>query len=228
MSDRTDAIFMTLIGVVCGYVVIHWLFFADALTLRNALIQGVLVGFGLALVTIEIFARIKATRMNGLITVFGAGVPGNGMLTRAAHTRLFPGPINVPQEAMYWRTNVDGAGHTLSGEHDYIPHFPPGGLPPNDAFWSLTMADYGSGAKERFVANPLSRYIVGNRSGLVPNADGSVDIYIQNAAPTGHESNWLPAPKGPFRLWLRAYMPGAAILNGEYTVPPVIEVKLRR
>jgi hypothetical protein len=33
-------------------------------------------------------------------------------------------------------------------------HFPPEGLPPNDAFWSLTMAD----AKEHFVANPLNRY----------------------------------------------------------------------
>jgi hypothetical protein len=121
---------------------------------------------------------------------------------------------------MYWRTNVDGAGHTLSGEHDYILHFLPGGLPPNDAFWSLTLAD----AKERFVANPINRYLVGNRSGLTPNADGSVDIYIQNAAPAGHESNWLPAPAGKFRLWLRAYMPGAAILDGEYTVPPVVEV----
>jgi hypothetical protein len=80
-------------------------------------------------------------------------------------------------------------------------------------------------AKERFVANPINRYCVSNRSGLVPNADGSVDIYLQNAAPAGHEANWLPAPTGKFRLWLRAYMPGAVILDGTYTVPPVVEVK---
>ncbi len=223
MSDRTYAILMTLIGLVCGYVVIRWSFFPTSLTLRNALIQGILVGFGLALVTIEIFARVKITRVNGWVTAFGCGLPGNGMFTRAAHTRIFPGPINVPQEAMYWRTNVDGTGRTLSGERNYLMHFPPGGLPPQSAFWSLTMAD----AKERFVANPLNRFLVGNRSGLVPNADGSVDIYIQNTAPTGHESNWLPAPTGTFRLWLRAYMPGAAILDGKYTVPPVLEVKLK-
>jgi hypothetical protein len=216
---------MTLIGLICGYVVIHWLLFPDSLTLRNALIQGILVGFGLAFVTIEIFARIKAIRVNGWVTVFGASLPGNSMLTRAAYTRLFPGPINVPKEAIYWRTNVDGSGHTLSGEHNYIMHFPPGGLPPVDAFWSLTMVDFGSGAKERFVANPLNRYIVGDRSGLVPNPDGSVDIYIQNTAPAGHESNWLPAPKGQFRLWLRAYMPSKAILNRKYVVPPIMEVK---
>ena len=190
------------------------------MTVRNGLVQGFLVGFGLALVTIEIFARIKATQVNGWITMFGCGVPGNGMLMRAACTRIFPGPVNVPQEAMYWRTNVDGAGHTLSGEHNYVMHFPPGGLPPNEAFWSLTMAD----AKERFVANPINRYLVGNRSGLAQNADGSVDIYIQNTAPAGHESNWLPAPAGKFRFWLRAYMPGAAILDGKYMVPPVVQV----
>ena len=40
---------------------------------------------------------------------------GNGMLLRAAHAQLFPGPVNVPQEAMYWWTNADGAGHALPG-----------------------------------------------------------------------------------------------------------------
>jgi hypothetical protein len=59
----------------------------------------------------------------------------------------------------------------------------------------------------------------------MPNADGSVDIYIQKIAPAGRESNWLPAPTGNFILWLRVYIPGEAILKGEYTVPPVVEVK---
>jgi hypothetical protein len=219
MSDRTWALLTTVIGVICGFVIIRSVLFADVLTVRNDLVQGFLVGGGLAIVTIEIVARIKATRINGWVTVFGCGLPGNGMFMRAACARIFPGPVHVPQEAMYWRTNVNSGGHALSGDHDHVLHFPPGGLPPNDAFWSLTMAD----AKERFVANPINRYCVGDRSGLVPNSDGSVDIYIQNAAPAGHESNWLPAPAGSFRLWLRAYIPGAAILSGEYTVPPVVE-----
>ncbi|MCA1595489.1 MAG: DUF1214 domain-containing protein [Chloroflexi bacterium] len=217
MSEKAYTIYVILIGAVCGYVIIHRLFSPDSLTLRNALIPGFFVGFGLAVVTVEIAARIKATRVNGWTTVFGCSLPGNDMLTRAAHARIFTGPVNVPQEAMYWKTQVDSVGHTLSGVHDYVVHFPPGGLPPVDAFWSLTMAD----AKERFVANPINRYIVGNHSGLVPNSDGSTDIYIQNAAPAGHESNWLPAPTGKFRLWLRAYMPGKAILDSKYTVPPV-------
>jgi hypothetical protein len=217
MSERTYAYFIALIGAVCAYVVIHRLFLPASLTLRNALVQGFFVGWGLAVVTIEILARVKATRINGWVTIFGCGEPGNGMFLRAACTRIFLGPVNSPREAIYWKTQVDGAGRALSGEHNYILRFPPGGLPPVNAFWSLTMAD----AKERFVKNPINRYCITDRSGLLPNADGSVVVYLQNTVPAGHDSNWLPAPRGKFKLWLRAYMPGAAILDGTYTVPPV-------
>jgi hypothetical protein len=219
--SRTYTYLATLVGIVCVYFLIHLFFFGHARIVRNDVVQGILIGFGLAFVTAQIYARVKATKVNGWITMFGLGVPGNGMLLRAAHAQLFPGPVNVPQEAMYWWTNTDGAGRTLDGQHDYIMHFPPGGLPPNDAFWSLTMGN----AQNRFVPNPINRYSVSDRSGLMPNADDSVDIYLQNAAPAGRETNWLPAPAGKFILWLRVYMPGTAILDGEYTVPPVVEVK---
>ena len=224
MSKKTYTIFITCIGLICGYVIIRNLFFADSVTLRNALVHGFLIGFGLAVVTVEILARFKATKINGWITIYGCGVPGNGMFFRAACSQIFPGPVNVPEEAMYWWAHVDGAGHTLSGEHDYILHFPPDSLPPNDAFWSLTMAD----AKNRFVTNPINRYSVSDRSGLVPNADGSIDIYIQNASPAGHASNWLPAPTRNFNIWLRVYMPGKVILDGQYMVPPIVEIKLKQ
>jgi len=80
-------------------------------------------------------------------------------------------------------------------------------------------------SERRTVNNPINRYSLGDRSNLISNADGSIDIYIQNTAPAGHESNWLPAPAGDFMLWLRVYQPAEAILNGEYQVPPVVEVK---
>jgi hypothetical protein len=210
-----------LVGAVCVYFITRLIFFPQPRIVRNDIIQGVLIGFGLAFVSAQIYAHIKATRVNGWISMFGLGQPGNGMLLRAAHAQFFPGPVNVPQEAMYWWTNVDGAGHTLSGTRAYTLHFPPGGLPPNQAFWSITMGD----AHNHFVANPLNRYSVSDRSGLMPNADGSVDIYLQNSAPAGHASNWLPAPAGSFILWLRVYIPGQAILDGRYQVPPVVEVK---
>ncbi len=186
----------------------------------EGLIQGIIVGAVLAFITAGILMSSQVAHVNGWTTIFGCGLPGNGILLQAACAQTLPA-VNVPQEAVYWTTTKDGAGASLSGQHDYLLHFPPGGLPPNYAFWSLTMGD----AQNHFVPNPINRYSVGDRSGLVPNADGSVDIYIQNTAPAGHETNWLPAPAGNFKLWLRAYQPGPSILNGKYQVPPVQEVQ---
>ena len=189
--------------------------------LLSDVVQGIITGGVLAFITFQIIAHAYVTKVNGWTTVYGCGEPGDGILLRAACGDIFPGPINVPQEAMYWTTRTDGAGQKLSGRHDYVMHFPPGGLPPNDAFWSLTMGD----ARNHFVENPINRYNVSDRTGLVPNADGSVDIYIQNAVPTGHEFNWLPAPASNFILWLRVYLPGKAILDEQYKVPPVVEIR---
>jgi len=219
--SRTTTYLAALVGLICGWFLLNnFVFGTHTRTVQNDVVQGLFIGFGLAFVTAQIYARLKATRVNGWITMFGLGDPGNGLLLRAAHAQLFPGPVNSPQEALYWWTIVDGAGHTLSGAHAYIMHFPPGGLPPNRAFWSLTMGT----AHNRFVPNPLHRYSVSDRSGLVPNPDGSVDIYIQPTVPVGHAANWLPAPAGHFILWLRVYLPGETILRGAYTVPPVVEV----
>ncbi len=210
-----------LIGAVCVYFLTRVIFFPRPRTLSSDLIQGALIGFGLAFVSAQIYARIKAKKVNGWITLYGLGEPGNGMFLRAAHAQLFLGPVNTSEEAQYWWTNSDGAGHALSGAHDYVMHFPAGGLPPNHAFWSITMGD----ARNHFVANPINRYSVSDRSGLAQNPDDSVDIYIQKDAPAGHESNWLPAPADNFILWLRVYIPGEEILQGKYTVPPVDERK---
>lgn len=222
---RISTYLLALNSAICGFFIIRFFFFGhyltDTRTVRTDVVQGILIGFALAFVTAQIFARVKATKVNGWITMFGLGVPGNGMLLRAAHAQLFPGPVNVPEEAMYWWTNADVSSHALSGQYNYIMHFPPGGLPPNKAFWSLTMGD----AQNRFVPNPLNRYSVSDRSGLVQNPDDSVDIYIQNTAPVGNESNWLPAPSGNFILWLRVYIPGQIILDGEYKVPPIVKIK---
>jgi hypothetical protein len=186
-------------------------------------VQAIIVGAVLAFVTAQVLMnaalRAMTTTVNGWSTTMKAGQPGNGLLVRAAFARSLPA-VNVVQEAAYWTTTVDGAGRRLNGQHAYVLQFPAGQLPPNDAFWSLTMTDVAG----FMVRNPTDRYSVGSRSGLVPNADGSVDIYLQRTAPAGHESNWLPAPAGNFKLMLRAYLPSQAILDGAYRVPPVKRV----
>jgi hypothetical protein len=183
-------------------------------------VQGIIVGAVLAFLTAQVLmnvaVRAMTTTVNGWSTTTKAGQPGNGLLTRAAFARTLPA-INVVQEAAYWTTTVDSAGGKLNGQREYVLHFPAGQLPPNDAFWSLTMTDVVG----YMVRNPIDRYSVGSQSSLTLNPDGSVDIYIQRTAPSGHETNWLPAPAGNFKLMLRAYLPGPAILDGAYHVPPV-------
>ena len=60
---------------------------------------------------------------------------------------------------------------------------------------------------------------------LKSNADGSVDLYIQNESPgADKESNWLPAPKDKFILMMRLYWPeetAPSILDGTWVIPPV-------
>jgi hypothetical protein len=193
------------------------------LTVVADVVPGVLVGAVLAFATalLLITAQVHAmqTTVNGWSISMTCGKAGNGILVRAACAQALP-MVNLPEEAVYWTATVDGAGQTLTGAHDYVLRFPPGGLPPNKAFWSLTMTI----APGYLVANPIDRYSLGDRSGLVAAADGSIDLYIQQAAPAGHEANWLPSPSGDFKLWLRVYQPGAAILSGAYQVPPVVEV----
>lgn len=72
---------------------------------------------------------------------------------------------------------------------------------------------------------PTGRASVNDHSGLVTNADGSVDILLQPNQPTGAAQNWVATPPGRFKLTLRAYLPGAAIVDGRYEVPPVVQVQ---
>jgi hypothetical protein len=196
------------------------------LTLLSAshVVQGIIVGAVLAFLTAQVLmnaaVRAMTTTVNGWSATLKAGQPGNGLLVRAAFARTLPA-VNVAQEAAYWTTTRDGAGRRLNGQRKYVLHFPAGQLPPNDAFWSLTMTDVVG----YMTPNPIDRYSVGSQSGLAPNADGSIDIYIQRTAHAGHESNWLPAPAGTFKLMLRAYLPGRAVLDGAYHVPPVMRVR---
>ena len=117
---------------------------------------------------------------------------------------------------MLWQ---DSDGEFLDGSHTYeLTLSPP---PPVGAFWSLTMYNEPDYYLE---ANSIDRFSIGDRTpGLVYGDDGSVTIYIQHDSPgADKESNWLPAPEGAFRPILRAYQPGAEILDGTYRFPAVI------
>jgi len=190
----------------------------------NHIMQAIIIGAVMAFLTANLIMNLVmktiTTTVNGWSTSARPGQPGNGVLVRAACAKFLPA-VNVMQEAAYWTTTTDSTGQKLNGQHDYVLHFPAGQLPPNDAFWSLTMTDVAG----FMVHNTIGRYSVGDRTGLVPNADGSFDIFIQHSTSAEHDSNWLPAPAGNFKLMLRAYLPGPAILNGEYHLPPVMKMR---
>ena len=93
-------------------------------------VQGIFVGFGLAVITVlVILPTFYVTQINGWTTMFGCGEPRQRPpFLRAACNVTFRGPINIPQEAMYWTTSKDGLslGHRLSGTHDYTLRFAAG------------------------------------------------------------------------------------------------------
>jgi hypothetical protein len=129
---------------------------------------------------------------------------------------------NLPEDAIYPHAKSDSDGRPLSGANRYTIHFAKGQLPQVGAFWSITM--YNS--KQFFVDNPIDRYAIGDRDKLKFNEDGSLTLYFQNDSPgKDWESNWLPAPKDSFNLFMRLYWPKKAILDGAWNPPAVKRVE---
>jgi hypothetical protein len=131
---------------------------------------------------------------------------------------------NSKQEAMYPIYRIDSTGQKLSGASRYTLRFAPGQLPPVHAFWSLTMYELPASL---LVANPINRYLI--NSPMLPqlkrDSDGGLTLLIQNESPgQDKESNWLPAPKGPFAMYMRLYNPEQAALDGEWKAPPLHRV----
>jgi len=134
---------------------------------------------------------------------------------------------NSKEEALYPSYRADAAGRPMDGSHRYTVRFPPGELPPVNAFWSLTMYESPS---RMLVANPLGRYLI--NSPMLPNlkrdADGGVTLYLQHASPgEDREANWLPAPSGSFVAALRLYWPKPEALDGRWKKPPLMRVERR-
>ncbi|MCP1626411.1 DUF1254 domain-containing protein [Pseudomonas nitroreducens] len=124
---------------------------------------------------------------------------------------------NLAADAIYPNANLDGQGRQLQGGQRYRLHFAAGALPPARAFWSVTAYD-GDGY---LIANPLARYALGDRDPLRYNADGSLDLWLQEQAPA-QQSNWLPIPaSGPFSLTGRIYLPEQRLLDGQWHMPGI-------
>lgn len=146
------------------------------------------------------------------------GVYGNYYLKRAIVAMAGLG-ANQPDDAIYPLNVADADGKPVTADKNYVLHFDKAQLPPANAFWSLTMYD----AEGFQVANPINRFAIGDRDALKYNADGSLDLYVQNQNPgPDKESNWLPAPaSGPLGLTMRLYWPKPEALDGRWAPPAI-------
>lgn len=133
---------------------------------------------------------------------------------------------NSTEEASYMGYFVDSKGQPANAAtHSYTLHFKKGELPPANAFWSLTMYD---GKSKLLVDNPIDRYLVNSRmlDDLKTDADGGLTLYVQHQSPgKDKESNWLPAPNGPFFGVLRIYMPKPEVASGQWQRPALTPVE---
>jgi hypothetical protein len=128
---------------------------------------------------------------------------------------------NSAQEAMYPIYLTDDGGQPLTGANRYALRFAPGMLPPVNAFWSVTMYELPTSL---LTENPINRYLINSPMlpALKTDKDGGLTIYIQNASPGAKmESNWLPAPQGPFMVVMRLYWPKPEALSGSWKNPPI-------
>ena len=147
----------------------------------------------------------------------------NDYVSRATGTQVGIG-ANSREEAMYPILDKDADGHPLDGSTGtYTMRFAKDQLPPVDAFWSVTMYDL---PQQLLVDNPIDRYLINSPMlpGLRRDPDGGLTLFIQAGSP-GHdkEANWLPAPDGPFVMFMRYYRPRAALLDGRWSTPAVVK-----
>ena len=172
------------------------------------------------------FSDYKATQLDTGKTssadAFGTREHLNGSYINRMSAAVLGIYGNSKEEAIYPAYFIDSAGQKLDASRArYVLHFGPDQLPPANAFWSLTLYELPSSLLSE---NPLHRYLI--NSPMLPSlkrdADGGLTIHIQHDSPDADdESDWLPAPNGPFFTVLRLYWPKHAALDGTWKAPPL-------
>lgn len=140
---------------------------------------------------------------------------------RRAYWAMWGLGANLVEDAVYGVSQLDSQLQALDGSALYRLHFDADGIPPTSAFWSVTSYD-----EEGYLeANEEQRYSLGSHHELTYNADGSLDFYLSNKSPADESSNWVPAPKGRFKVLLRIYWPDDEVLNGQWQIPPLEKIE---
>ena len=152
----------------------------------------------------------------------GFGHYGTNYTLRAIVATMGLGAFSSDQ-SIFALALTDHSAQPLNGSTSYVLHLP--AAPPAGEGWSLTVYDLHG----FLIPNPIDRYQISNKSHLVHNPDGSVDIYLQATQPStpAQVSNWLPTASGQgFEVIWRLLAPQPAkiqgILDGKGWQPPAI------
>lgn len=132
---------------------------------------------------------------------------------------------NKAEEALYLPAFLDNENQPLISGRKYKIHFSANNFPPVNYFWSITLY---SRPENQLKANPINRYAIGDRTpSLVKNADGSIDIFVQEQPLSKEQKgNWLPSGEpGQFWMILRMYGPKESVLAGNYIPPEITRVR---
>jgi hypothetical protein len=175
----------------------------------------------------ELIAPLIRWRLNGPPAGNGWYSPRNNgafgvdyaVRTAVAKSNMYENRFN---ETKFLFTDTDSENQLLHGNSQYAITFPAGQLPPVHGFWSLTLYN----DHHFFHPNPLKRFSLGTKNRtLQTNSDGSLTLYAGAATPGIEKAtNWLPAPAGPFSLYIRCYWPKAEVINASWIPPKVMKV----
>lgn len=153
-------------------------------------------------------------------TIFGTPEKMKGRYMDRAMAALGGIYGNSAKEALYLMYARDANGDLVdASKHDYVLRLDANALPPVDAFWSMTMYNL---PQQLLVANRLDRYLINSAmiDSLKKTDAGEIVLYVQHESPGPElESNWLPAPDGPFYGIMRLYLPKADGLDGTWKRP---------
>lgn len=179
-----------------------WIEFGE---LNEAKIKPQLIGSG------DVFGNRAHLNKNYLYRMAGAVL---GIYGHSKEECLYP----------FYQTDADGQPLNAAS-NDYTLTMKENEIPPVNAFWSYTMYQVPS---LFLVQNPIDRYLINSPmlENLKRNADNSITLYIQHESPGKDlESNWLPAPNGPFIINNRLYWPKEEVLNGTWKPIQIVRVQ---
>lgn len=181
-------------------------------TEKKALIDGMAAGQ----------AEIDALAHAGQNSVSLLADPGNGPKADYAYRaylsdRYLYGHLSEELVTVAYETTVNR--EKLNGKHRYELRFEKDRLPPAEAFWTLSVYPTTSLASFRFDGSASLDSAVHSFS---YGEDGSLILYLQEAAPEAEkQNNWLKVPRGNFYLLLQLYRPGDPFWAGEWLFPQV-------